>query len=81
MFHKVTFTCKPTELNRIRINCRCGKIETHEVPKAIEQSSLLLVCPACGGAFVAVKTNGIFQIRRLGGKDEVHFANPSDLGG
>jgi uncharacterized Zn finger protein len=79
MFHKVTVTCRPSELNRIKINCRCGRIEIHEVPKAIEQSDLLLVCPACGAAFVAAKLNTTFVIKRLGNKRDVAFANPLDL--
>jgi hypothetical protein len=83
VFHKVGFTCGAHEIRHIRISCRCGYVAIHDLPIALEQSEMLVTCPKCASAFIICRTdlregapNSGFQIRRLGGKNEVKYAEP-----
>lgn len=61
-----TIHCRPGDLKRIKITCRCGTSHIAEVPKQVATARTFSPCPGCQAGFtVQMRQDGHWNIERV----------------
>jgi len=72
------FTCRVSDLRRIKISCRCGVSSIAEIPQQIAAGYVLHPCPGCGTFFSVHQTpEEKWEVKRTGDKvSDTSFIRP-----
>ncbi len=64
---RVVFHCRPSDIRRVGINCRCGQRSIYECPEQIASGRSLHPCPKCGSLYeIHRDLKNVWQIIRTG---------------
>jgi hypothetical protein len=75
MREPVTITCRPDELRRVRVTCRCGGQFVIEVPEPIAGSLHVKECPGCGRLFGTTREQGQWKTRAMADRGHGAFTD------
>jgi len=60
------FTCRESDIRRIKIQCRCGERSIAEVPQQLARGQTMHPCPRCGTCYsIHQLDNGAWEIKRM----------------
>jgi hypothetical protein len=61
----ITFTCRKSDIRRIKITCRCGEVTIAEIPQQVARAMNFHPCPKCQAGFLITRDEtGKWQIER-----------------